>query len=196
MLFSCNKAELVDIVHLGAVEKEIKVPSTTVIDTIALISDVHYEVAIIEGGDWLTLGATGLFPLSRKEIPFRCEANYGFRRTGKVTLSAASRVDTVYIRQEGALVDEVVLLEDTFEVPATGGTYTAEVVCHRYPDALNVDISSPNLIEAEYKDGFLTVTVGPATAKDPRSYTVTLYYMDGWGERVTAVATFNQKPRL
>lgn len=196
MFFSCNRAELVDIVHLGAVEKEIKVPSTTVTDTIALISDVHYEVAIIEGEDWLTLGATGMFPLSRKEIPFRCEANYGFRRTGKVTLSAASRVDTVYIRQEGALVDEVVLLEDNFEVTAAGGTYTAEVVCHRYPDALNLDISAPNLIEAEYKDGFLTVTVGPATAKDPKSYTVTLYYMDGWGERVTAVATFNQKPRL
>lgn len=196
MFFSCNRAELVDVVHLGAVEKEMKVPSTTVLDTIVLVSDVHYEVEIIEGGDWLTLGATGMFPLSRKEIPFRCEANYGFRRTGKVTLSAASRVDTVYIRQEGALVDEVVLLEDNFEVTAAGGTYTAEVVCHRYPDALNLDISAPNLIEAEYKDGFLTVTVGPATAKDPKSYTVTLYYMDGWGERVTAVATFNQKPRL
>lgn len=194
--FGCNKPELIDIVHLGAYEKEMKEPSTTAIDTIRLVSDVHYEVEVVEGKDWLTLGATGMFPLSRKEIPFRCEANYGFRRTGKVTLSAASRVDTVYIRQEGTLIDEVVLMEDTFEVSAAGGVYTTEVVCHRYPDALKIDLSSQSMLEAEYKDGFLTVKVAAAIARDPKSYTVDVYYTDGWGERVTAVATFNQKPRL
>lgn len=196
LICSCNRAELIDIVHLGAWEKEMKVPSTTVIDTIRLVSDVHYEVNVIEGQDWLTLGATGLFPLSRKEIPFRCESNYGFRRTGKVTLSAANRVDTVYIKQEGALVDQVALWDKTFEVPVDGGTFTTEVICHRNREALHIDISAPNLIEAEYKDRFLTVTVGPATSRDPKSYTVTLYYIDGWGEKVTTVATFKQKPRL
>lgn len=173
-----------------------KVPSTTVIDTIRLVSDVHYEVNVVEGSDWLSLGATGLFPLTRKEIPFRCESNYGFRRTGKVTLSAASRVDTVYIRQEGALVDEVELWDNIFDVSSEGGTFSTEVICHRNREELKIDISAPNLIEAEYKDRFLTFTVGPATSRDVKSYTVTIYYIDGWGEKVTAVATINQKPRL
>ena len=208
MAIGCNKAETIEVVHLGAVEKEIFVPSTTHIDTISLVTDVHYDVEIIEGEHWLTLGATGMFPLSRKEIPFRCEANYGFRRVGKVTLSAATRVDTVYIKQEGALADVITLIpqgqnlpEDeiakaVFEVPADGGRYTMEVECCRHPVALSVEVSSTAMLETEYRDGFLHVTVAQTVQKDPKTYTVTLYYLDGWGERVTAVATFNQKPRL
>lgn len=193
---SCNKAEFVEVVHLGAVEKEFFLPSSTVEDTLTLITNTHYHVEIVEGEDWLALAGSGFIPLSRKEIPFRCEANRNFRRTAKVTLSAATRVDTVYIRQEGALEDKVTLIEDTFDVPAQGGTYTTEVICYRYPDNVLLDISAPNLITAKYSDKQLSITVGPATERDPKTYTVTAYYIDGWGERVTATATLNQKPRL
>ena len=196
MWAGCNKAEFIEVVHLGAVEKEFFLPSSTIEDTITLVSNTHYMVEITEGEDWLTLAGSGFIPLSRKEIPFRCEANHNFRRTAKVTLSAATRVDTVYIRQEGALEDKITLIEDVFEVPAKGGTYTTEVICYRYPDNVLLDISAPNLISAEYSDKRLTITVGPATERDPKTYTVTAYYLDGWGERVTAVATLNQKARL
>lgn len=112
----------------------------------------------------------------------------------KVTLSASDRVDTVYVKQEGPLTDRISLKDKSFNVPSEGGTYTTEVECFRYPDGMLVDLSNPAW-EASIQGNILTVKAAPATSRDPKVYTVTVYYLDGWGERAEAVATFNQSAR-
>ena len=113
-ILGCNKAELVEIVDLGATEKEIFVQSRTTDGAISLVTNLPYEVEVAEGGDFLTLAGSGLMPISRTEIPFHCDSNPGFRRTAKVTLSSLSRTDTVYVRQEGALSERVSLFNSSF----------------------------------------------------------------------------------
>lgn len=195
MFPACNKGEMIDVVELGAVEKEIFIPAGAGSGSIEVISNVPYRVEIVSGGDWLTLGGTGMFPSSRTDIPFRYISNQSFKRTAKVTLSAETRVDTVFFRQEGALADRVSLERKTFSVPAAGGTYTTPVECFRYPDGLLTETSSPSMVEVQYEDGILSMTVAPATARDPKEYTVTVYYLDGWGERASASATLYQEAR-
>ena len=112
----------------------------------------------------------------------------------KVTLTALTRTDTVYIKQQGPLQDRIILNHNTFEVPSEGGTYTTEVECYRCPDALQVQVSS-DMLTASVADGILTVSVLPAKSRDPKSYKAVVYYIDGWGERASVTATFNQKAK-
>lgn len=195
LLFAgCNQAELVDIVRLGAKEKEMTLAPSTVEDTIRLVTNMPYSVRVVSGEDWIKLAGYGLMPPSRTEIPFRCEANMGWRRMAKVALSAGSRADTVYIRQEGPLQDRISLKDKSYNIPAAGGTYKTEVECFRYPDRLLVDCSNKSW-EASLESGVLTVIASPATSRDPKTHTVTVYYMDDWNEQAAAVATFNQAAR-
>ena len=194
LLSGCNQGEFVDIIRLGALEKEITLSSGVSADTIKLITNVPYEVRVVSGADWLTLAGTGMVPSSRVEIPFRCKENIGWRRMAIVTLTASSRTDTVYVKQEGALKERIALKESLFDVPAEGGTYTTEVECYRYPDGILTEVSSRNL-SASVANAVLTVTVAPTLARDPRSYTASVYYLDGWGEHAAATATFNQAAR-
>ena len=112
----------------------------------------------------------------------------------KVILSANERTDTVYIKQEGPLKDRLWLNDSEFDVPAEGGTYTTAIECFRYPDGVMVDVSSP-LLTATVSGGILTVSVAQTKSRDPKTYTASVYYIDGWGEHASAVVTFNQKPK-
>ena len=194
VLMSCNKGDFLEIVRLGAVEKEMTVSSGAVEDTIKLVTNMPYKVQVVEGNEWLNLAATGEMPSSRLEIPFRCQENISWRRMAKVTLSANERTDTVYIRQEGPLRDRLYLNDSEFDVPAEGGTYTTAVECFRYPDGVMVEVSSP-MLTASVSGGILTVRVAPTKSRDPKTYTASVYYIDGWGEHASAVVTFNQKPK-
>ena len=194
-LLACNRAELVDVIELGATEKEIFLSTGAEDGAIGLLTNVPYRAEVISGEDWLLLAGSGMMPATRTEIPFRCEVNQGFKRTAKVTLSAGSRIDTVFIRQNGALADRISLEKKTFEVPASGGNYSTPVECFRHPEGLLLDISAPTAIQAEYRDGALFFTVAPATARDPKTYTIDVYYLDGWGQRASAIATINQEAR-
>lgn len=191
---SCNYDEMVDVVALGAEEKEMFIPARPGIDTISLVTNVPYEVQVVQGASWLKLGGTGRVPSARKEIPFVFDANYGYRRMAKVTLSAATRTDTVFVKQEGPLEDRVYLSEKTFDVPSEGGRYSTEVECVRYPDGLQVE-STSRYVQAVYSKGRLDVSVAPSRSKDILSYTVTVYYIDGWGDRVCDQAVFTQKAK-
>ena len=112
----------------------------------------------------------------------------------KVTLSHSTRVDTVCIKQQGALLDRVALKYNSFEVPAGGGTYSTEVECFRSPVNLLVETSVSGW-QASVQDGVLTVVAAPAASRDPKNHTVTVYYIDGWGERAAATAVFIQAPK-
>lgn len=189
---SCNRDEMVDVVSLGAREKVLVEPQTPGADTLKLLTNVPYEARILDGGDWLMLGGEGMMPSWRKEIPFRFEANHGYRRMALLTLTASTRVDSVFIMQEGPLEDRVYISRKTFDVPATGGEFSTEVECFRHPDSLAVSVSS-TAVQAKCIAGRLDVTVKPTRSRDPRSFTVTVYYLDGWGEKASDTATFNQK---
>ena len=194
LLWSCNRAELIDITSLGAREKVMTIPSGAVEDTIKIITNVPYEASVFSGEDWIQLAGSGIMPSSRKEIPFSCKANMSWKRMAKVTLAASGRVDTVFVRQEGALPDRISLKDKSFHVPAKGGTYSTEVECFRYPDGILLDVSN-KAWQASIEGNTLTVVASPATSRDPKTHTVSAYYIDGWGERSEAILTFTQDPR-
>lgn len=193
---ACNRGELIDVIELGAVEKEIIAPAGTSEGVITLLTNVPFEACVVDGGDYLLLRGSGLMPRSRTEIPWHLDANQSFKRTAKVTLSAGTRVDTVFIRQEGALADRVAVETKSFEVPASGGRYSTAVECFRYPDRLSLDISSSDAVQAVYLDGNLDITVAPSRSRDPKTYTVMVYYLDGWGERAFDTVTIHQEERI
>ena len=194
VLTGCNEGDFLEIVRLGAVEKEMIVPAGAVEDTIILVTNMPYQVQVVEGNEWLKLAATGAMPSSRLEIPFSCQENISWKRMAKVTLSANERTDTIYIKQDGPLKDRLWLDDSEFDVPAEGGTYTTAVECFRYPDGVMVEVSSP-MLTASVSGGILTVNVAPTKSRDPKTYTASVYYIDGWGEHASAVVTFNQKQK-
>ena len=189
----CNKAELVDIIKLGWTEKIISISERTSDGAAQLIANRPFNVKVEEGSEWIHLPVEGLMPSTRKEIPFRCEANQSFKRIGKIILSAGTRVDTLFIRQEGALQDRISLANKTFSVSKYGGSFRTEVECFRYTDNLNVETSVPSMVSAYIVDGWLNIKVAEAVARDPKEYTVTVFYLNGWGERTEAVLTLQQE---
>lgn len=196
VLAGCNKAEFVDIVALGWTEKMITVSERTMDGSASLLTNKPYTARVCAGNDWLSIPAEGLMPSARKEIPFHCDANMSFKRTGKIVVSAGTRVDTLFVRQSGALQDRISLSKTSFSATQSGGTFRTEVECFRYPNALLLDVSAPNAVQAFYKEGLLEITLAPATSKDPKTYTVTIYYIDGWGERASANVTINQEASI
>ena len=193
---ACNQGELIDVVELGAVEKELFAPSGTSEGVIPLLTNVPFEACVVDGGDYLLLRGSGLMPRSRTEIPWHLDANQSFKRTAKVTLSAGTRVDTVFIRQEGALADRVAVEIKSFEVPASGGRYSTAVECFRYPDRLFLDISSSEAVQAVYQNGNLDISVAPSPSRDPKTYTVIVYYLDGWGQRAFDTVVIHQEATI
>lgn len=195
MLSGCNKAELVDIVAMGWTEKTITVSERVTDGSAQLLTNTPYSARVCDGNDWLSIPAEGMMPSARKDIPFHCDANRNFKRTGKIVISAGTRVDTLCIRQSGALQDRISLSVATISAPQSGGTFYTAVECFRYPDALFLDVSAPNALQATYSDGILEITVAPSTSRDPKTYSVMIYYIDGWGERASATVTINQDAR-
>ena len=192
---SCNYDEMVDVVAFGVRNKDITVPATASQGRINIISNVNYNVEMIDQADWCTLSAVGYISSQCKEISFSCQADMGYSRTARARFWHGERVDTVYIRQEGALKDRVSVYDKTFEVAAVGGDFCTAVECFRCPESLKVEVSDDDMLQAYYADGYLYVTVAPSKSKVTQTYTVEVYYIDGWGKRAADIVTFIQKPK-
>lgn len=191
---SCNYDEMVEVVAFGVRNKDITVPAAASQGKIEIISNVNYNVEMIDEADWCTLSASGYISSACEELSYSCQADMGYSRMARVKLWHESRVDTVYIRQQGALKDRVSLYSKSFEVPSSGGEYDTEVECFRCPDRLMVEVSDPEMVQATYAEGRLYVTVAPAVSRYAKTYSVVVYYIDGWGKRASDTAIFIQEP--
>lgn len=193
LMISCNYDEKVEVVCLGAREKTVLLSMSAAIDTISLVTNVPYEMYVVAGGEWLELAAEGLIPSYRKEMPFTVSDNSGYPRMAKVLLRASGRTDTVYVRQDGPLVDRVSVLDKTCTMGAAGGSFSTEVECLRYPDGVMVEVSLPKAVSsAVCAGGRLDVEVAPNLSRDSRVFTVKVYYMDDWNVQAYDTVTISQ----
>ena len=187
-----DKAEFVEPVSLGAREKTIVLKDCEWGDsTFYLISNVDYRLEILSGEDWLTITEAGA-----DSICFSFPSNNGFNRSADIRLSYGPRVDDLKVKQPGKYEMRVGLSEESLEVPVEGGSYQVDVLTNVLQRDLYVEVSSArNVTDVSLVSNRLSFTVPPASSFNPRTYTVTVYATDGWGERVEAVLELHQKPK-
>lgn len=187
-----NKAEFIDVIKLGARNKIIELKTADYGDsTFYLISNVDYDFEILSGEDWITITE-----VSSDSICFAYPTNNGFKRSATLRLSYASRVDELKVLQPGKYEARLDLSEEMIEVPAAGGTYAVNVLTNILEGDLRFEVSNDKMINAvAIDDNRLTFTVPKAASRDTKTYVLTVYSIDGWGERVEAELKLVQKSR-
>lgn len=195
LITACNKDEMIEVVRLGAVKKTMTEPYTPGRDTIRIVTYDNYSIDLAGDAGWIVLPCRGLLRADCKEIPFSFKANNGYRRMAKVTLSAGTRTDTVFIRQEGPLKETLTLDVHNLNVPAEGGTFTIDAdVCIPSSGLRIIRSSETAITSAEYDNGVLKVVVAPSSFLDRRTYTVRLSFRTGWDEDISDEVVIIQEP--
>ena len=186
-----DKAEYVELVRLGARDKTIVLKDCEYGDsTFNIISNVDYKFEVLSGGDWLTVTEA-----CADSICFSFPTNNGFKRSAEIRLSYGPRVDDLKVKQPGKYEMRLALSEKRIEVPVEGGTYQIDVRTNVLQRDLFVEVSSEKAIkDVSLADNRLTFTVPATSSFNPRTYSITVYTVDGWGERLEAVLELPQTP--
>lgn len=187
-----NEPEYIDVIRLGARNKTIELETSEYGDsTFYLISNVDYKLEFVSGEDWVTITEA-----TADSIAFSFPSNNGFRRSAELTLSYGTRVDRLKVLQPGKYEMKIDLSQSRIDVPAEGGFYSVELLTNVLQRDLEVEVSSTkafrNVVLANNR---LSFEVTPATSRDTKTYTVTVYTVDGWGERVETVFSVVQKSK-
>lgn len=201
MLTSCwDKAEYVELVKLGVcIEKDVDndykildLPSYEYGEAkIAIISNVDYDLQIVDEQEWLHVDQADM-----DTIYVSYPSNNGFARSAKMVLSYGHRVDTLCVRQPGRYSMTISLAETEILVPAEGGDYAVDVLTNVQTRDLAFEVSNSKVVKnVELSDNRLKFVVPPATSRDTKVYTVTVYAVDGWGERVECVLNLKQQSK-
>lgn len=190
-LCSCQSLlpEKVDIVTLGIVPESIVIGEQAGEDGVRMIADRDYHVDVVSGADWLTVG------LSKSDsLSFAFTANEGFRRSACIRVSADGREDELQIKQEGPYQEVVSLSEHEFYAPAEGCSVSLRVYSNIPSDYFSVTGSHENAIgKIVLRDYVLSFDVLPTTNRDKRRYTVTVSFVDGWGDVLSDAITIVQE---
>ena len=181
--------EKIDIIQLGIVPDYIVVPGTAGEDGVKLISDRDYSFEVVDGADWLSPGIAQTDTLS-----FSFSANEGFRRSGRIRVSAGSRTDELLVKQQGIYAERIQLSQNTLTAPAEGRSVELRIYSNLPSDFFSVSASSDKAIgRLTMEDYVLRFEVNPTTNRDKRTYTVTVSYIDGWGETVSDQVSITQE---
>ena len=189
-LASCDKGDIIPLVRLGSRQSVITLNDAGAGSTgFDIISDGDYAAEVAEGAEWLRIDEC---TQNRLEVSFF--ANKGFRRAAKIRISKGSRVDSMYVRQPGAYNGFIRFSQTVFAVPAAGGSYSVDVASNLAPSTLVPEALNAEVVRyLRFENNVLSFDVLPATDMNRRNYTVSLYCLDGWGERVQADLTLTQE---
>ena len=187
-----DKPEFIDVIRLGATEKTIELLDCEYGDsTFYLISNVDYRLEVVSGGEWVTVTQN-----DADSICFSYPSNNGFRRSAELRISYGRRTDNLKILQPGKYEMRVEMSEQTIDVPATGGEYAVDVLTNVLRRDMYVEVSNDRMLtDVLLENNRLTFAVPEATSRDTKTYTLTVYAVDGWGERVSAVLNIVQKSK-
>lgn len=191
ILCSCEslRPEQVEVVELGIAPEDIIVTETAGEDGVRVIADRAYSLEIIEGSDWLSPGISASDTLS-----FSFKANGGFRRSGRIRISADGRSDEIVVKQKGIYTEKVLLSEHNLTAPAAGESFELRIHSNLPSDYFSVSSSSDDAVTKLLLENYiLSFGVSPTTNRDKRTYTVTVYYKDGWGETVSDTVSITQE---
>lgn len=180
---SCQslKPENPEIIQLGILPESIEVPAVAGEDGVALIADRDYSIDILSGAEWLTLGLA-----QRDTISFSFTSNEGYRRSAVLRVSADGREDELVVKQEGVFHENAELSEHEIAVPVNGQSISIRLHSNMPSDSFTIDCSHPEIIsKLRLSDYILSFEVLPTTNRDKRTYEVTVFCTDGWGEKIS-----------
>ena len=182
VLCACEslRPEQIDVIALGIAPDDIIVEETAGEDGVRVIADRAYDMEITEGSEWLSPGLSASDTLS-----FSFRENTGFRRSGRIRISADGRSDELIVKQKGIFQEQIQLSEHALTAPVTGRSVEIRVYSNLPSDYFSVSSSNDEAIShLLLEDYILRFEVNPTTNRDKRSYEITVACTDGWGERV------------
>jgi hypothetical protein len=187
-----NEPEYIDVIRLGARNKTITLETTEYGDSaFYLISNVDYKLDVVSGDDWVTI-----VEANADSIAFSYPSNNGFRRSAEIVISFGTRVDHLKVLQPGKYEMKMELSELSIEVPAEGGSYSVDLLTNVLQRDLEVEVSNANVCRnIVLENNRLSFDVAPATSRDTKTYTITVYTLDGWGEKVETILYVIQKSK-
>jgi len=191
-------AEDIDLVKLGALEKEFVVEADASTFDIDIYANGSYHIERINQADWLSL-TCGETEGGKAKITAECEFNEDFKRkAGFVLCSDVDfRRDTLYVKQK-ALVDARIEFDNSsVTVAGAGGEnrstittnvpFSAITVETEYSDPENAGwIEGIEIVDSDSEKRDLVISTEANAADEiPRSAAVSLSFTDGWGETVS-----------
>ena len=109
-------------------------------------------------------------------------------------ISFGTCVDHLKILQPGKYEMKMELSESCIDVPAEGGSYSVDLLTKVLQRDLKVETSNAKVCRSIVLDNNrLSFDVAPATSRDKKTYTITVYTVDGWGEKVETILSVIQK---
>ena len=191
-------AEDIDLVKLGALEKEFIVEADANSFDIDIYTNGAYHIERINESDWLSL-ACGETTDGKATITTECEFNEDFKRKAGIVLCSDvdSRRDTLYIKQKALIDARIAFANSSIIVPGAGGENKSVIETNvpfsditvetEYSDPENTDwIQEIEIVDAESEERELVITLDANPAEEvPRSAAVSLSFTDGWDETVS-----------
>lgn len=189
---SCEfiEPEWVTPIALGAKQKVIELQSNAPGDSLFdIVSNCDYKLDILRGGEWIEITDK-----AERKIAFRYTQNNGFKRSARLVISAPGRVDSLDIRQPGTYEEYITIPADQriFNVSAQGGQYRVDFATNILFRNLKFEAGSPLIGNVNLSKNSVFFEVLPTTSRDDRTFTLSIYAIDGWKQRVEAVITINQ----
>ena len=191
-------AEDIDLVKLGALEKEFIVEADANSFDIDIYTNGAYHIERINESDWLSL-ACGETTDGKATITAECAFNEDFKRKAGIVLCSDvdSRRDTLYIKQKALIDARIAFANSSIIVPGAGGENKSVIETNvpfsditvetEYSDPENTDwIQEIEIVDAESEERELVITLDANPAEEvPRSAAVSLSFTDGWDETVS-----------
>lgn len=210
-LWSCSGKMIFDDaqyepdIKLGAKVKSVECEETFGECSFDIVSNVEYTATIVKGAEWLSF--TGNEGVSEQTLRWSSTlglsftANRGYRRSGRVVLSAGGRTDTLLIKQRGIFEQELTSDTEAISVPGAGGTFGVGITTNLLKKDFHfetVDTKDYPLNgkadKLRYSDGVFSFRVLPSESRDEKTFIVRIYALDDWGEKVKTDITITQEP--
>lgn len=186
-----NQAEWVDLVKLAANHNVVKMPSSAPADSgVFIYSNKPYDATVVEGSEWLDVSLA-----SADTLAFTLRGNNGFKRSALIRLTSGDRSYDVAVRQPGAYTEYINFVRASMTIPGEGGRFSAGLQTNLLERDLSVDVSSSeNIKNVSLSGNQLSFDVEPSRHLENRSYTITVYTTDGWGDVVKKDLRIIQEP--
>jgi len=179
----------VEIVSLGIVPESIEIPALPGEDGVRMMADRDYSVEVLSGSEWFQIGL-----VARDTLAFSFKENNGFRRSARIRVSADGREDELLVKQEGPFREWLQLSQNQVDVPASGSSVSLRVHSNLPSDYFAVSTSHESAIGSLSLSSYeLSFKVLPTVNRDRRTYTVTVSYIDGWGDELSRSLSVTQE---
>ena len=202
-----DDATPVNLVELGATQKEYIIDEDGGSVKIAVYSNGAYHIDSLDESPWLSLDRTS--GEGDDSLKVTATMNEEFKRMSRIVLcsNVDSRRDTISIKQKGALTAALTKENTSIVLPGAGGTVTESVSTNVPFSYMNVDIeypegapsgwvSSVNIDDTPLTDGSHALSISADANPDatvPRTATINLSYTDGWGDNVSVLLNLVQR---